>query len=238
MGSWLPTWVMAVWCAVFAVITILHLVHVARLSGRARIWHCGHTVMALGMVDMYWPTGSPPIGERPGTIGFAILAVIAALAAIGDRLRGRTPWLWVLLALDFAAMTVMFALMSHSWVFLTLLVTFWCLIEAVAWFGGLLNREVHAQHAVIDPTDQQDEGQDDGQGAPPTASGHGGASLWSVRISLGVMALGMAYMLLGMQYGMGDMDMSGTGSSSTSDVSGTDMPGMDMPGMDMGGDGQ
>lgn len=224
MGSWLPTWALTAWCAIFAIVLALHLFHVARMSGRARVWHVGHSVMALGMVDMYWPSGNPPVGETPGTVIFAVLAVVALVATVVSRLRGATQWLWAMLVVDFAVMAYMFAMMSHRWEALTLILTVWCAIEAVAWFTGLLNAEVHAQHAVIEPS-----------GATDATGGHADASLWSVRITLGVMALGTAYMLLAMQYGMSDMDMGDmdmSGDSGSSNMS--DMPGMDMGGSDTG----
>lgn len=198
MGSWFPDYVTVPFCIVFAVILIVHAIHLTQVRGWARLWHTGHVLMALGMVDMYWPGGSMPVGERSGELIYGALTVIAVLIVGFRWARGHRDALWTLLAIDFAVMTYMFAMMSDRFELLTVLVSAWSLAQAAAWFSGQLAHEAEQEHLT-------------------TSTGATGATQviapdrhqLSLRITLGLMGVGMAYM----QFGMDDMsgEMGGGG---------------------------
>lgn len=187
-SSWLPTWAGTGWTVVFAVILLVHLQHVVGMRGQWRIWHGGHVLMALGMVDMFWPVSNLPVGAHAGETVFAAASVatvllIAVLAARGGVVRA----VWPVAVVDLAAMVYMFAMMSARSAALSVLLAAWFAAEAVAWLVGpaLMCRGLHRPHARATPT------------ASPAAHLDG-----AVRVTLAVMSLGMAYMFLAMQFGM------------------------------------
>ncbi|ASW53420.1 DUF5134 domain-containing protein [Plantactinospora sp. KBS50] len=199
-GGWIPAWAANVWSVLFFVIALVHGWHLAWAAGQARFWHLAHLLMALGMMDMFWPAGRMPVGAVPGEIIFGVAAV-AVLGFIAVAVIRRTPpaAAWLLTAFDLAAMVYMFALMSTRFpAAITVLLAAAFVVESAGWATGKLVRTAPA-HATA-------------------ANGqHHGGEVLSMRISLALMGLGMAYMLLAMQFGT---DM------------GSNMPGMPgMPGM-------
>lgn len=233
---WLPTWLAVVWTAAYVVIVVLHVRHAATMSGAGRWWHSGHIVMALGMADMFWP--HPPhsffIPSTGWTIIFAVGAVAALVMAVRRSFVDRRPsLLWLVVAVDFGAMTWMWVMMRFSAPLLTIAFIVWCVIEAVGWMTGALVSEadtaLHASSAVAKSAVPAGHGDGHSAGpstelpvgpgddaSPQSAHGdhvsHGGLSM---RISLAVMALGMAFMFAVMQFGM-PAHMSGMGTSSDS----------------------
>lgn len=244
---WLPTWLAVVWTAAYLVIVVLHVGHAARMTGVGRWWHSGHIVMAVGMADMFWPhdPGSFFVPKTAWSVVFAVGTLAALAMAVASSLRdGRVNRLWVMVAVDFAAMTWMWNMNRYDLAWLTVLFIVWSVIEAVGWLSGALVKEaavgLHtspaAVQAQVHATHPHDAGQHDaghGDDAGQQDAGHGdhvhhdGAGL---RISLAVMALGMAYMFAVMQFGMpsmagmshqggGQMNMTTPGGSMSSDGS-------------------
>ncbi|GAB3259537.1 DUF5134 domain-containing protein [Kineosporia babensis] len=194
MGSWLPAWLMAVWCAVFVVLLAIHSSHILKLTGIGRFWHAGHAFMALGMINMYWPGGTMPVAAGPGKLLFAVATAAALAAVVATRLRGDTDWLWAIMAVDFGIMIYMFEQMEGRGLsLLAVPLAAWGLLQAAGWFSGLLTEETRRHHAPA--------GQGSVAAVPELRLGH--RQILSLRVTLGVMALGMAYMLLAMNFGMG-----------------------------------
>jgi len=241
-NAWIPTPVSAAWCVVFAGILLVHLWHAVVMSLRHRLWHTGHCVMAAGMIAMFWPAPAMPVPARVGVAVFAAAALALGIGLLIARGRGvRLGWLWLLSVVDLGWMGYMFAMMSSSWAWLSILGAVWFGAQAAAWASGRLGRVV-AGHGLgeADPATHHAATQPGGVAGAPAGSqqptrdqrvlagpGHapasgvaavaakrvagfatpgwvidGGPGDYSVRISLTLMALGMAYMLLAMQFGV------------------------------------
>jgi methionine sulfoxide reductase heme-binding subunit len=190
MGSgnpWLPCALMVIAALVYVVILVVHVGHLRDIGIRGRVWHLGHVLMALGMIDMFVPTGRMPVPAGVGAVVFALAALVmlgftAALAVRGERVG----WLWPVAGFDLAAMAYMFTLPGAPW--LTGLLVGWFVLQAAGWATGVLPGV--------------------GVGQPPDRSGASVGSGYhdlSVRVTLAAMGLGMAYMFLAMQLGMAPM---------------------------------
>ena len=194
-SSWIPGWASLAWLLIYAVIAAWHVGHLAAAGRSLRVWHTAHVLVAVGMIDMFWPGGAMPVGPTSGqaVFGAAAAAVVAAIAVAAARGRpvGR---LWVLTAADLAVMAYMFALSSVRYlVVLTTVLAAWQVAEAIAWASGYLCPAVPGTRLVA-------AGGARGLAVPrPASSGHEGLAL---RASLALMSLGMAYMLVAMQFGM------------------------------------
>jgi len=179
-SSWLPGWVEVIGVIAYAVILVLHVWHAWRAGGLGRAWHVGHIVMAIGMIDMFWP-GQMPVGELGGEVVFGTAAALS-LAIGAYALAKQDNWrVWTVSTIDFAGMVYMFAMMSHQVAPLTLVFVVWSILEAVAWASGFAFAALGVSDHGVD-----------------------------LRLSLAVMTVGMAYMFLAMQYGVPAMSsMSG-----------------------------
>jgi hypothetical protein len=199
IGGWIPVWAANAWAVLFIAIAMVHIWHLVWAAGQARFWHTAHLLMALGMTDMFWPNGRMPVGARVGEIvfGAAVASVLGFLAVAAAR-RRPLAGAWPLTAFDLAAMVYMFAMMSTRLpAVLTVLLAVAFVVESAGWATGWLVRTAPA-HATA-------------------ASDRHSGQVLSMRISLALMGIGMAYMLLAIQFGPG---------------AGPDMPGMaGMPGM-------
>ena len=112
-NSWIPASVGTAWTVVFVLILLVHLRHAATMPGAHRLWHCGHLLMALGMIAMFAPTRSMVVSATAGTVVFVVAAAALAGYLVSARPRGRgvSP-LWVLSVLDLTWMAYMFAFMN------------------------------------------------------------------------------------------------------------------------------
>lgn len=175
-SSWLPGWVEVVAVVVYAVILVLHLSHAWSAGRLVRLWHVGHIVMALGMIDMFWPS-TMPIGEVGGEAVFAIAAA-ATLGLGAFAVSSGDNWrIWAVSTVDFVGMVYMFAMMSHRIAPLTIAFVVWSIAEALAWLTGYAFGLLGVSEHGVD-----------------------------LRLSLAAMTVGMAYMFLAMQYGVSDMN--------------------------------
>jgi hypothetical protein len=190
-NSWLPTWAGTGWAVAFAVIVVMHVAHAARMSGGARWWHGCHVLMALGMVDMFWPHDLL-VPARVWALIF-LTSAACALAVVGAKAvtSARLHRLWGIAAVDLAAMAAMFGTMlvemQWRWAPASVALAAWFLLEAAGWGGEALVRvaaaELHRSPAAVAPAGPRD-----------------AHARW-LRCSLAVMSLGMAYMFLAMQFG-------------------------------------
>lgn len=225
-NSWLPRWLDVACTVAFLVIVVAHAGHAVGVRGRSRPWHGVHVLMALGMLDMFWPADEMPVGAGPGEATFAVAAVGALAATAWFSRGGRgVSWPWLVAAVDLGVMAAMFELMDSRNALVTVLLAAWCVVEAAGWASGRLSAVAQREALSMAAGEGADvdgghpvEGADLGHGAAAvegaaepratvlTARRHGTYAL-TVRLSLVVMALGMAYMLLAMQYGTVAMPM-------------------------------
>lgn len=213
-NSLLPPWLRVVFSAVFVVVLAVHVLHVRDGARRARVWHGAHVLMALGMLDMFLPTGGMLVGGFPAEVVFAVAAAAVLAFLVVDFVRsGRVGVLWLVVAVDMAAMVYMFAMMDGSVPWLTWTLVAWFVLQAIGWATGRLANTV-------------DSGGLGGGPAGVTAAratavpDRTGAHTLSIRLTLLAMNVGMAYMFVAMA--LGTMSMPHM----------PDMPGISgMPGM-------
>ena len=196
-GHLLPDWLRIVWVVIYALILVLHLRHVIGMGGQERAWHSGHVLMALGMVFMFLPGGIMTLPSMVGIVVFA-LAALAAAGWIVYALASQRPldFLWVILLIDMLGMAYMFAVTQVMLGALTYLFAVYFAIEMGCWVLGAFHQPDPQQRvlpAVV------------GGGAvalKADARPLAEASSFEVRLTLGLMAAGMAYMFLAMLVGM------------------------------------
>lgn len=220
-SSWLPTWAAALWTVAFLVVAAVHCFHAAVMAGRARVWHAAHVLMALGMVDMYWPAPSQRIGQVGGQWAFALLFV-AAIASITIDARRRHPpvWLAAMTSLSLLAMSYMFVMASHRDEVVSLVLTAWFAVEAVGWLSGALSgvawrsglglpvRNPGPRPVLVPARVARDAHEVAAVEAEPRRieqrmelAIHDPVFSMPMRLSLTLMSVGMGYMILVMQFG-------------------------------------
>lgn len=222
-NPWLPIWLSLAWTVVFAIILISHLWHIVIMSGRDRRWHSLHVLMALGMIVMFAPTGQMIVSGKAGMVVFAVVAVVVAYLLIRERAHGLSiGQLWLVNIVDLVAMVYMFALMFVRVVWLTVPLIVWLAFQAAGWATGRLwtilergglggtprpvpipvpaTRGIATAHASTARVTGQLHRERTAQDTPHN---HGARLL--ICSTLTLMALGMAYMLIAMQFGLQTM---------------------------------
>ncbi|MGH3094390.1 MAG: DUF5134 domain-containing protein [Streptosporangiales bacterium] len=208
----LPVWLRVAVSAAFFVVLVVHVWHLVDCDRRARAWHGGHVLMALGMIDMFLPTHGMLVGAGVGEGVFAAAVVLVAGFLVVEVVRGaRVGALWLVGGIDLAAMVYMFAMSQVRVSWLSWLLVAWFCLQAIGWASGWLGAagrrglggSPRARPALA------------GTGGPGAATrrsaaedverDYDGAQSLSVRVTLLVMSLGMAYMFLAMQLGMTHM---------------------------------
>lgn len=193
----LPGWARYVWVGAFLVVLVVHVRHMVAHGGRHRGWHATHTLMALGMTYMFLPAGAKVPADLPGQGVFAA-ATVAMLGWVATQLaRGQAVnLLWGLSLVGQAAMVYMFAMPELKIAALTWLLVAWFTAEAVIWVTGGFDdggRQRRVLPYTVGPR---------GTAAQARVVPLAGAGDVEVRLTLGVAALGMAYMFVVMQIGM------------------------------------
>jgi Domain of unknown function (DUF5134) len=209
MNSWLPPWLGLTLATVFGVIVIVHLYHVLVLTGRQRLWHGVHVLMAIGMIIMFAPTGRLVVWNVAGAAVFAAAAVTVAGLLVRQRVHGHhMGTLWLTATLDLAAMVYMFAMTDLRLLWLTVALAAWFIIEATGWTTArLYTTLVHG--GLGDPPPHRPTTTDSTADQPQPGSPHylhrGNAHRNLIRATLAMMSIGMAYMLIAMQLGPASM---------------------------------
>jgi Domain of unknown function (DUF5134) len=189
----LPNWLAVIWTLVFLAILVVHARHVMETHGERRYWHSGHVLMALGMTFMFAPASldhfNIPGGFWPIVFANACGAVIAWILA---RVLNGQPanGLWAVLAFDLAAMAYMFS-PSGFVAPLTWLLVAYFVIQAVLWATNSYRRL--DERLTIRGVGVNPDGTVTATAAQPLVCER------DLRASIGVMALGMAYMFAAMQ---------------------------------------
>lgn len=201
--SLLPMWLRIGWAVALGAVVLVHLWHVRSRPGQARCWHAGHTVMALGMMAMYLLAHDAHAGlYRAGVTLFGGWAVALAVTAFVVLLReGVLNRLWVAAAADMLAMAYMLLPTHAAGVSLVLVVYLFC--QTLAWALGMWTRPAvrPSVHGSSAGTPEPTAGRSTAAAAPAAGSPAGGLIVHdgvAIRISLAVMAAGMAYMIAAM----------------------------------------
>lgn len=218
--NWLPDWLRIVAVAAYLAVLAVHLWHLVGATPRGRAWHLGHALMALGMAVMFLPTNGMVVPADTGEIVFAAVAVIVFGYVVSELVRhGRAGWLWPIAGVDLAAMAYMFGMRSMHLEWLTVLLIAWFAVQALGWLTGYLASLVNYRGlggpgpslAVRPPVDAGYPGRQPVDLALRTATTpRAGTAITtvspvnraSIRATLAVMSLGMAYMFLAMQLEM------------------------------------
>jgi hypothetical protein len=108
MAALVPEWLGIAGAALFVVIGVSHLRHLATATGQRRQWHACHVLIAVGMAFMYVPAALDPFGIPAGfwRIVFGLACVLAALWSMGGVQRSPTV-IWLLTSVDLGAMVCM-----------------------------------------------------------------------------------------------------------------------------------
>ena len=128
---------------VFVLVAAIHVRHAWALGGRQRLWHVTHVLMALGMIDMYWPAAPMPVHDDAGTAVFGVAAAVVVILGVRRPSGGEaTRWLSALAAVDLCLMAYMFLAARGAAMPVTALFVAWCSIEAAGWLSGALPKMV------------------------------------------------------------------------------------------------
>jgi len=192
----LPQWLAIAWTAAFVAIAVIHARHVLYSAGARRLWHSGHVLMALGMVFMFAP---PSIDRLSIPAGFWQLIFANAAGAVFAWIlaqalsRQVVNLLWVVIASDLAAMVYMWSPGDFKAPVTWLLVVYFA-AQTALW---ATNRMRQADDLAIGRRFSIGSG-----GTIAVAAAQPLVCDRDLRISVGAMTLGMAYMFAAMQLAM------------------------------------
>ena len=192
----LPEWLAIVWTVFFVGILVIHARHVLDSQGQRRGWHSGHVVMALGMIFMFAPASIDHF-QIPGGFWALVFANATGLALawiLAQALsRQVVNLLWLVIASDLAAMVYMWSPNGFVAPVTWLLVAYF-VAQTILWATNLMRR-----------TDDLAVGRRvtvDAGGALAASAVEPLVCDRDLRISVGGMTLGMAYMFAAMQLSM------------------------------------
>jgi hypothetical protein len=197
--EFLPRSLAVAWLLVFVAILVAHSRHLISTRGQRRAWHGGHVLMALGMVSMYAPAAIGRLGI-PGRLGqlAALYAAGLTLAWVLARLldSGQANLLWLLTALDLAAMAERWSPDRVSAPLTWLLVSYFA-VQAALW-GVSAHRQIEGRWQLVAPAEISAP-TNDGAVAISGARSEPLICELKLRPSMIAMTAGMAYMLIAMQ---------------------------------------
>lgn len=194
MVNLLPEWLGVAGVAIFLLIAIAHLRHLAMTSGERGPWHACHVLMAIGMAFMYAPAALdlPAVSMLVWRVVFAVSSVLTAIWALGAA-RRVPSLIWLLTAVDLGAMVYMWSPDS----FVTPLT--WALVAYLTAEAGLWTidayRRVDGSVPIIGIMTTGSKARTLALAAAPTSL------LGDLNLSASMigMTLGMAYMFVAMQ---------------------------------------
>jgi hypothetical protein len=189
----LPAWLSVIWSLVFLTIVVVHARHISETRGERQLWHGGHVLMATGMLFMFAPDSLDHFDIPSGfwQLLFASAAAGLVLWMLVEVTNGvAVNRLWLAITFDLAAMAYMWSPSGFVPVVTWVLVGYFA-IQALLW-----------------ATDRYRTLDGEGFGGGLFAGADGTVTVSSVtslvcerdlRVSMGAMALGMAYMFAAMQ---------------------------------------
>jgi hypothetical protein len=189
----LPQWLAIVWTLVFVCVLVVHARHVLGSHGQRRWWHSGHVLMALGMVFMFAPASIDHFDIPSGfwQLLFANAAGVVIAWTLAQALsRQVVNLLWIVIATDLAAMVYMWSPNGLDAPITWLLVAYFT-GQTALW---ATNRMRQADDLAIGRRFSVSPG-----GAVAATAAQPLVCDRDLRVSVGVMTLGMAYMLAAMQ---------------------------------------
>jgi uncharacterized protein DUF5134 len=188
----LPQWLAIIWTLIFIAILVVHARHVRDSGGQRRYWHSGHVLMALGMIFMFAPASIDHFNIPSGfwQLAFANAAGIALVWILAQALNGQAiNSLWIVIAIDLAAMVYMWSPTGFQAPITWLLVVYFA-VQAALW---ATDRMRDADHFTLGGVSVAGGGTLAATAAKPLVCER------DLRVSLGAMTLGMAYMFAAMQ---------------------------------------
>jgi hypothetical protein len=200
----LPDWLALVWVGVYVLIAAAHVGHMLSTGGQRRPWHASHVVMAMGMAFMYLPARIDPVSVPAGLWQaiFALAGLIAAGWAITGSGRVSTT-LWLLTACDLGVMLDMWSGLGHPRETLVSWVLAGYLLAAALMWALDLYRRAERRPPIVDWRLFVIETAGGGAVAGVGSSTDSATTLLGERdisASMSLMTLGMAYMLVAMQF--------------------------------------
>jgi hypothetical protein len=192
----LPQWLAIVWTLVFVAVLVIHGRHVLRSQGQRRYWHSGHFLMALGMIFMFAPASINHFDIPSGfwQLLFANAAGVVLAWILAQALsRQAINALWIVIGTDLAAMVYMWS-PGHFEAPITWLLVAYFAAQSALW---ATNRMRRADDLAIGRRFSVGSG-----GAIAATAAQPLVCDRDLRMSVGVMTLGMTYMFAAMQLGM------------------------------------
>ena len=189
----LPNWLAVVWMLAFIAIVVIHLRHVLDSTGQRRVWHSGHVLMALGMVFMFAPASIDHFDIPSGfwQLVFANAAGAALAWMLAAALSRRAiNVLWLVMAIDLAAMAYMWSPTGFQGPLTWLLVVYF-VAQSLLWAG---DRMRSVDHRTLLGGYSVGPG-----GVVVAASAEPLVCYRDLRVSMSAMTIGMAYMFAAMQ---------------------------------------
>ncbi len=189
----LPSWLAIAWTLFFVGILVIHARHVLDSEGQRRAWHSGHVLMAFGMIFMFAPASIDHFDIPSGfwQLVFANATGIALAWILAQALsRQVVNLLWVVIASDLAAMVYMWSPTGFVAPVTWLLVAYFA-AQTVLWATNLMRR---TDDLAVGRRFTVDSG-----GALAASAAQPLVCDRDLRISVGGMTLGMAYMFAAMQ---------------------------------------
>jgi hypothetical protein len=190
----LPQWLAVIWTLVFVAIIVTHAIHLRDSGGQRRIWHAGHVLMAFGMAFMFAPSSIDHFNIPSGfwQLAFANASIAIVLWTLAQVLDGRpVNALWLIQAIDLGAMAYMWSPSGFQAPITWLLVAYFA-IQTLVW---VTNRMRDVDHLAlfgggfsVTP-----------EGAVAISAAEPLVCFRDLRVSMGAMTLGMAYMFAAMQ---------------------------------------
>jgi len=190
----LPEWLAVIWTLVFIAIIVIHTRHVLDSTGQRRYWHSGHVLMAFGMVFMYAPSSIDHFNIPSGfwQLAFANGAIAAVAWMLVQALARRAiNVLWLVMAIDLAAMAYMWSPSGFQPAITWLLVAYF-LGQSLLWASDRMRSVDHKTlwggGLSVTP-----------EGAVAMSAAEPLVCYRDLRLSMFAMTLGMAYMFAALQ---------------------------------------
>jgi len=194
LANILPSWLAVIWTLVFLAVFVIHARHLRETTGQRRLWHSGHVLMAVGMAFMYAPSSidhlNIPTSFWQLTFAGGALTIIAwMLTEAADRRPINT--LWIVMAIDLAAMVYMWSPNGYKPALTWLLVAYFA-AQTLLWATDRMRTIDH--HTLPTPTLAITP-----EGAVTATTATPLICYRDLRLSMSAMTLGMAYMFAAMQ---------------------------------------
>ncbi len=191
----LPEWLAVIWTLVFIAIIVTHVIHLRESAGERRVWHSGHVLMGFGMAFMFAPASIDHFNIPSGfwQLAFANGAIAILIWMLAQALAGRAVnVLWLFMAIDLGAMAYMWSPSGFQAPLTWILVAYFA-VQTVLW---ITNRMRDLDHVTLFGGGGFSVQAD---GAVAMSAAEPLVCFRDLRVSLGVMTLGMAYMFAAMQ---------------------------------------